>query len=74
MQNLVNNVYVKNIPMSMTDEQVRALFEAYGNIQSLVLKKDENIKSYQFGFVCYNDPKFQEDPKSADKEYGPKCA
>ena len=43
---LINNVYVKNIPLSMTDEEVRAMFAPYGTIQSLCLKKDETVKSY----------------------------
>lgn len=29
---LINNVYVKNVPNTMTDEQVRELFEPYGKI------------------------------------------
>ena len=65
---LINNVYVKNIPLSMSDEEVRAMFEPHGTIQSLCLKKDEAVKNYQFGFVCYNDE------AKKDREYGPKCA
>jgi polyadenylate-binding protein len=65
MRKLMNNIYVKNIPVDWSDDQTRALFEAHGNIKSLVLKKNE---IGQFGFVCFDDPKLQ------DKEYGPKCA
>jgi polyadenylate-binding protein len=65
MRKLMNNVYVKNIPIDWTPENVRAMFEAHGNIKSLVLKKND---IGQFGFVCYDDP------GNRDKEYGPKCA
>lgn len=71
----------------MTDTEVRALFSPYGEIESLVLNNDPNIKNYQFGFVCYNDPnkvagtqraasngkpEFKGQP--VNKEYGPQCA
>lgn len=65
LRKLINNVYVKNIPLEMTDDEVKALFEVYGNIKSLVLQKNE---IGQFGFVCYDDP------ESTNKEYGPECA
>jgi len=65
---LINNVYVKNIPIEMSDAEVRALFSPYGDIKSLVLRKDEKIQTGQFGFVCFDDP------AGTDKDYGPKCA
>jgi RNA recognition motif-containing protein len=34
---LKNNIYVKNIPRDMADADVRKLFEAFGNIKSLIL-------------------------------------
>lgn len=68
LTSLINNVYVKNIPLSYSDDQVREMFAPFGKIKSLCLKKDETVKSYQFGFVCYDDE------TGKDKEYGPKCA
>ena len=65
---LINNVYVKNIPIEMSDDEVKALFAPHGNIKSLVLRKDEKIQTGQFGFVCFDDP------NGTDKDYGPKCA
>jgi len=62
---LINNVYVKNIPLTYTDDQVKDMFKAFGNIKSLVLMKN-NIG--QYGFVCYDDP------QGTNKEYGPECA
>jgi polyadenylate-binding protein len=62
---LVNNIYIKNIPEKYSDDDVKKLFGQYGNIKSLVLKKNE---FGQYGFVCYDDP------KGVNKEYGPECA
>lgn len=62
---LVNNIYVKNIPKDVSQDQVKELFSKYGHIKSMMLLQNE---LGQFGFVCYDDP------EGADKEYGPKCA
>ena len=65
LRKLVNNVYVKNIPLEFSEAQIRQMFEAHGNIKSLVIKSND---IGQFGFVCYDDP------KGVSKEYGPECA
>lgn len=39
--NLINNVYVKNIPLEWSDEQVKSLFKEFGTIKSLVLRKND---------------------------------
>mgnify|MGYP001125545055 CR=1 FL=1 len=65
MRKLVNNIYVKNLPLEMSEVQVKAIFEPFGNIKSLVLMKND---IGQFCFVCYDDP------KGVSKEYGPECA
>lgn len=65
MRKLINNIYVKNLPAGMSDEQVRKLFEPYGAIKSMFLKESEFGR---FGFVCYDDP------ENKNKEYGPACA
>jgi len=62
---LNNNVYVKNLPLEKTDEEIKAKFAEFGNIKSLVMLKNE---IGQYGFVCYDDP------KEVSKEYGPECA
>jgi RNA recognition motif-containing protein len=66
MRNIINNVYIKNIPKEWTQAQVHDLFSPFGHIKSCVLMEKENIG--KFGFVCYAD----KDGKN--KEYGPKCA
>ena len=37
IRKLVNNVYVKNIPVKMTEEDIRKMFSEFGHIKSLVL-------------------------------------
>jgi polyadenylate-binding protein len=65
LRKLVNNVYFKNVPSDMKVDEVRKLFEPFGEIKSLVLMKNE---IGQYGFVCFDDP------KNISKEYGPECA
>jgi polyadenylate-binding protein len=65
MRKLINNVYVKNIPLDKSDKEIKDLFAAFGNIKSLKLMKND---IGQFGFVCYDDA------TGKNKEYGPECA
>lgn len=65
LRKLMNNIYVKNIPHSYSNDDVRKMFEPYGHIFSLVMKSND---IGQFAFVCYDDP------KGVNKEYGPQCA
>jgi len=53
IRKLINNIYVKNIPLDYSDSQVKELFAPFGEIKSLVLNKND---MGQFGFVCYDDP------------------
>jgi len=48
------NIYVKNIPVEVTDEEFRELFEKYGDVTSASLARDaETGKSRGFGFVNF---------------------
>jgi polyadenylate-binding protein len=48
------NIYVKNIPTEVTDEEFRELFEKFGDVTSASLARDqENGKSRGFGFVNF---------------------
>jgi len=47
------NIYIKNIDENITDEQLRAAFEKFGKITSLVIQKDDEGKSKGFGFINY---------------------
>ncbi|RKU48648.1 Protein phosphatase PP2A regulatory subunit B [Coniochaeta pulveracea] len=48
------NVYVKNIPAEVTDDEFRQLFEKYGDVTSSSLARDQETgKSRGFGFVNF---------------------
>ncbi|CAG8973922.1 hypothetical protein HYALB_00003700 [Hymenoscyphus albidus] len=48
------NIYVKNIPVEVTDEEFRALFEKFGDVTSASLAREqESGKSRGFGFVNF---------------------
>jgi polyadenylate-binding protein len=48
------NIYVKNIPIEVTDEEFRELFEKYGEVTSASLARDQETgKSRGFGFVNF---------------------
>ncbi|KAL7066078.1 putative polyadenylate-binding protein [Cryptosporidium serpentis] len=50
------NLYVKNLSESMTESDLRALFEPYGTISSVSIKTDESGISRGFGFVSFLSP------------------
>ena len=50
-----NNVYVKNIADSTTDDEFRKCFEAFGPIGSAVIMRDGDGKSKGFGFVNFDN-------------------
>lgn len=76
---LINNVYVKNIPDTMTDDEIKQMFAPFGHIESMVLSKNPKVQGVKYGFVCYSDPNKTTDsdptrPAPVDPNYGPKCA
>jgi len=56
---LSNNLYFKNIPSTMAEADINALFSAHGKIKQMKVVQSE---MGLFGFVCYEDP--------ADKAHG----
>ena len=51
------SIYVGNRPWSATEEQVRDLFQAYGEVQSVKLISDrETGRARGFGFVEMEEP------------------
>jgi RNA recognition motif-containing protein len=54
--NMRNNLYVKNFPKDFNENDLRKLFEKYGEIASTLISRDENGISKGFGFVCFNNP------------------
>jgi len=51
-----NNVYVKNLSDSTTDEELKKVFGEYGTITSAVVMRDADGKSKCFGFVNFENP------------------
>ena len=50
------SIYVGNLPWSATEDQVRNLFSAYGNVNSVNLVTDrETGRARGFGFVEMDD-------------------
>lgn len=50
------NIYVGNLPWSSTEDEVRAAFEAYGEVTSVKLIQDrETGRPRGFGFVEMED-------------------
>ncbi|XP_009613515.1 polyadenylate-binding protein 2-like [Nicotiana tomentosiformis] len=50
-----NNVYVKNLAESTTDEELKKTFGEFGNITSAVVMRDADGKSKCFGFVNFEN-------------------
>lgn len=61
------NLYVKNLPLALTEEQLRSVFEKFGEVKSVKIskylletevggKKKEIETSRGFGFVCFTKP------------------
>ena len=49
----MKKIYVGNFSFSMTEEELRSMFEAYGNVESANLVTDrETGRSRGFGFVA----------------------
>lgn len=48
------NLYVKNVPIEVTTEEFKALFDTFGAVTSAVITVDVEGKSKGFGFVNYD--------------------
>ncbi|KAF2860625.1 polyadenylate binding protein [Piedraia hortae CBS 480.64] len=59
------NIYVKNVETEVTEDQLRELFEKYGEITSVSLAHDQEGKSRGFGFVNY--AKHEDAAKAVDE-------
>lgn len=66
------NIYVGNLPWSATEDEVRAAFEAYGEVTSVKLIQDrETGRPRGFGFVEMEDAGALEAIDSLDgKDFG----
>ena len=71
MRKVYNNIFVKNLPKDVTDEEMRALFSPYGNITSLykgTSKGTSEEEDKHFYFICFGTS------DKNDVEYGPRAA
>ncbi|KAG2236502.1 hypothetical protein INT48_000802 [Thamnidium elegans] len=50
------NLYVKNISLDVTEEELGELFGAFGRVSSLLIQRDEYNNSKGFGFVNFEVP------------------
>ena len=53
--NSKNNLYVKNFPYDLKEEDLKKLFEKYGEVSSVVISRDDKGNSRGFGFVCFKN-------------------
>ena len=74
------NLYVKNLPRELTEEQMKEIFSKVGEVKSVKINKYilqtkvndkyvEYIDSKGFGYVCYKN---EEDAKKAIEEFNEK--
>lgn len=47
------NVFFKNLDESVDEERLKTIFEPFGEIQSMIIQRDDDGKSRGFGFVNY---------------------
>ncbi len=64
LQKMYNNLYVKNFPREFNEQQIRQVFQQYGDILSVVLGTNEHGS---FAFVCFGQ-------EGAPRDYGYTCA
>jgi polyadenylate-binding protein len=58
---LFNNLFVKQFPRpDFTDEDLKKLFEPYGEIISAIVMRNQGGFSLGFGFVCFKYPESAE--------------
>lgn len=51
-----NNLYIKELDASVTNDELRQAFSLYGQIVSAKVMTDEAGNSREFGFVCFSTP------------------
>lgn len=61
LEKVYQNVYVKNLDESVTDDEFKGMFEKFGTITSFVLKtytgeSKKNLPATKFGFVNFETP------------------
>jgi RNA recognition motif-containing protein len=70
-----NNLYVKHFPKeNFSDEDLKKIFEPYGEILNAIVVRDKSGVSMGFGFVCFKEAKCAEAAFALkDKKTFPDC-
>lgn len=55
-QKKYTNIYIKNLDLSVDETKLKELFSPFGEIQSLIIMKDEQGGSKGFAFINYDQP------------------
>lgn len=50
-----NNLYVKNIPKTWSDDKLKEYFTQFGTLSSVKVELDHKGESKGFGFVCFEE-------------------
>jgi len=53
--NVFTNIFVKNLPLEVDDDGLKAMFEPFGPIKSAIAMKDTEGKARGFGFVNFDE-------------------
>lgn len=51
-----NNLFVKGLPAGTDDAALIDMFKEFGEIESAVVKRDQEDKLTDAAFVCFKDP------------------
>ncbi|CAO3642367.1 unnamed protein product [Mucor fragilis] len=70
-QQKFTNIYIKNIALDVSEDDIKGLFATFGPVSSILIQRDEYNNSKGFGFVNFENP---EDAEKAvqqlnDQEY-----
>lgn len=52
-----NNIYVKNFPRTFNENDLKKVFEKYGDLTSITINRDDKGASKGFGYVCFANEK-----------------
>lgn len=55
-----NNLFVKNLPKGTDDNALRTMFSKFGEIESVLVQKDETGNYKDYGYVCFKEPEHAE--------------
>lgn len=56
-KNYDSNLFIKNIPTNVSEEELKGVFEKYGNVVSVKFRVNPHVQhaTYKQGFVLYDN-------------------